>query len=313
MRIEEAKEDYVRWLTMTRGLSPHTVRAYGGDVEVLAAHLGAQTRVKSISADRLQDLVGTMRRAGMSDSSIRRRVAGIRSFSQWLLASHLIESDSWFDVPLRLPVARSLPRAVPETELSLLLHYLSAAAGMVAGATSSDAFRRANERTTLLAVGLMIATGVRVGELVGISCSDLDIPSGTVRVTGKGRRERTVYLPGQWISRLCHVHIATRSELASNHQLLLFNRAGDPLSPAAMRTRLTVAARKAGLRRHITPHMLRHSAATQLLESGVDIRYVQQLLGHASITTTEIYTHVTDHALRRMISNADVLERCLQR
>lgn len=313
MQIQEAQKDYVRWLATTRGLSPHTVRAYGGDVGVLTAHLGPQIQVIEISADRLLDLVGTMRRAGMSDSSIRRRVAGIRSFSQWLLASNLIDSDSWFEAPLRFPVARSLPRAVPQAELSLLLGYLSAAAGMRAGAVPSDAFRWANERTTLLAVGLMVATGVRVSELVAIKCSDLDIPSGTVRVTGKGRRERTVYLPGRWISRLCHVHVATRSQLALDHQFLLFNRAGDPLSPAAMRTRLAVAARKAGLRRHITPHMLRHSAATQLLESGVDIRYVQRLLGHASITTTEIYTHVTDQALRRVISNADVLERCLQR
>ena len=313
MQIQEAKSNYVRWLAATRGLSPHTVRAYCGDVGVLAAHLGPQMRVKSISADRLQGLVGTMRSAGMSDSSIRRRVAGIRSFSKWLLASNLIDSDSWFQEPLRLPAARSLPRAVPGAELSLLLRYLSAAAGVGAGQAPSDTLRRTDDRTTLLAVGLMVATGVRVSELVTISCADIDIPSATVRVTGKGRRERTVYLPGRWISRLCHLHIATHKQMASNHQFLLFNRDGAPLTPAAMRARLTVAVRRAGLSRHITPHMLRHSAATQLLESGVDIRYVQRLLGHASITTTEIYTHVTDHALRQVISNANVLERCLQR
>jgi integrase/recombinase XerD len=163
----------------------------------------------------------------------------------------------------------------------------------------------------LLAVALLIATGVRVGELVRIDCSDLDIAGGSVRVTGKGRRERTVYLPGHWISRLCREHMASRRQLTLDHQFLLFNRAGGPLSPAAMRTRLADAAQNAGLKRHITPHMLRHSAATQLLESGADIRYVQRLLGHASITTTEIYTHVTDQALRRVVSDANVLEKCL--
>ena len=313
MQIQEARKSYLRWLAGTRGLSPHTVRAYGGDVDLLAAHLGPQMRVEEISANRLVDLVETMRAAGMSDSSIRRRVAGIRSFSKWLLASNLIDSDSWFEAPLRLPTARSLPRAVPEAELSALLRYLSAAAGTAKGPDSSDALRRTDDRTTLLAVGLMIATGVRVSELVAISCTDIDIPSAVVRVMGKGRRERTVYLPGAWISRLCHLHLASHRQLVSNHQFLLFNRDGDPLTPAAVRTRLTAAVRKAGLKRHITPHMLRHSAATQLLESGVDIRYVQRLLGHASITTTEIYTHVTDHALSRVISNANVLERCLQR
>ena len=159
----------------------------------------------------------------------------------------------------------------------------------------------------------MIATGVRVSELVAISCTDIDLPSAAVRVTGKGRKERTVYLPGSWISQLCDLHLASRSRVGSNHQFLLFNRDGAPLTPAAVRARLKVAAQRAGLERAITPHMLRHSAATQLLESGVDIRYVQRLLGHASITTTEIYTHVTDYALRRVVSNANVLERCLQR
>jgi site-specific recombinase XerD len=313
MQIQEARKSYVRWLAGTRGLSPHTIRAYGGDVDLLAAHLGPQMRVEDISADRLLDLVETMRGAGMSDSSIRRRVAGIRSFSKWLLASNLIESASWFEVPLRLPTVRSLPRAVPEAELGALLRYLSAAAGTAVALEPTDSLRRADNRTTLLAVGLMIATGVRVSELVAISCTDIDIPSAAVRVTGKGRKERTVYLPGSWISRLCNVHLASRRQLVSEHQFLLFNRDGAPLTPAAVRARLAVAARRAGLKRHITPHMLRHSAATQLLESGVDIRYVQRLLGHASITTTEIYTHVTDYALRRVISNANVLERCLQR
>jgi integrase/recombinase XerC len=129
MQIQEARKNYVRWLAATRGLSPHTVRAYGGDVDLLAAHLGPRMPVEEISADRLLDLVETMRGAGMSDSSIRRRVAGIRSFSRWLLASNLIRSAAWFEVPLRLPAARSLPRAVPEAELSALLRYLSAPPG----------------------------------------------------------------------------------------------------------------------------------------------------------------------------------------
>jgi integrase/recombinase XerD len=202
---------------------------------------------------------------------------------------------------------------VPETELNLLLDHLCRAAGLQAKSVPEVTFSRPENGTTLLAVGLMLVTGVRVSELVAITCPDLDLSNGTIRVTGKGRRERTVYLAGPWISQLCRVHIATREQLSPRHQFLLLNQAGGPLSPAAMRTRLAVAGRRAGLRRHITPHMLRHSAATQLLECGVDIRYVQRLLGHASITTTELYTHVTDRALRRMISDANVLEKCLVR
>jgi integrase/recombinase XerD len=164
-----------------------------------------------------------------------------------------------------------------------------------------------DEATTLLAVSIMIATGVRVSELVSIRSSDIDIQGASVRVMGKGQRERSVYLPGEWLMELCAAYVSTRDQLGIEHGRLLSNRAGAPLTPATMRSRLAKAGRHAGLAHHITPHMLRHSAATQLLEAGVDIRYVQRLLGHASITTTEIYTHVTDHALRTVITNANVL------
>jgi integrase/recombinase XerD len=173
----------------------------------------------------------------------------------------------------------------------------------------SRPLEKPHEGTTLLAVAVMFSTGLRVSEAVGIRCSDLDIPERSVRVTGKGSRERTVFFPGEWMSHLLNSYLATRSVLGIEHPLLFFNRLGAPLSSAAMRTRLDKAANRAGIVRRITPHMLRHSAATQLIESGVDIRYVQRLLGHSSLSTTEIYTHVSDSALRGMVATANVLER----
>src|SRR5439155_15530118 len=100
--------------------------------------------------------------------------------------------------------------------------------------------------------------------------------------------------------------------LGVEHPWLLFNLRHEPMTAAAMRARLIKAADAAGLRARVTPHMLRHTAATQLIEAGVDIRYIQRLLGHASLSTTEIYTHVSDCALRRVVSDADVLGRLLQ-
>jgi site-specific recombinase XerD len=128
-----------------------------------------------------------------------------------------------------------------------------------------------------------------------------------MRILGKGRRERHVYLTNDWIAGLMSRYLATRLLLNVQGPTVLFNDRGSPMSPAAMRSRLAKAAEVAGLSERVTPHMLRHTAATQLIEAGVDIRFIQRLLGHASLTTTEIYTHVSDRALRRVVSDADVL------
>ena len=166
--------------------------------------------------------------------------------------------------------------------------------------------------TTLLAVALMVATGVRVNEVVGIKCPDIDLPGRSLRVLGKGRRERQVFLTNDWITGLTRAYLKTRVALGLEHPHLLFNSRHDPLTAPAMRLRLVKAAGDAGLGARVTPHMLRHTAATQLIEKGVDIRYIQRLLGHASLSTTEIYTHVSDRALKRVVSDADVLGGLLQ-
>ncbi len=159
----------------------------------------------------------------------------------------------------------------------------------------------------------MVATGLRVSEVVGARHRDLDLPGRSLRVVGNGSRERQVFLTNEWITELAAAYLTTRSVLKVDHDRLLFNRNGAPLSAAAMRSRLSAAGTSAGTRHRVTPHMLRHTAATQLIEAGVDIRYVQRLLGHASLTTTELYTHVSDHALKRTISGADVLGRSFAR
>jgi site-specific recombinase XerD len=158
----------------------------------------------------------------------------------------------------------------------------------------------------------MVATGVRVHEVVSFRCQDIDLVGRTIRLVGKGRRERQVFLTNDWITDLAGAYLRVRDTLDLSHSCLLFNLHYEPLTTAAMRSRLAKAAQAAGLKSHVTPHMLRHTAATQLIEAGVDIRYIQRLLGHASLSTTEIYTHVSDRALRRVISDADVLGRFVQ-
>jgi integrase/recombinase XerD len=312
MQICQAREQYVRWLLVTKDLSPHTIRAYDTDIAALERHLGLDALVAHIDRDRLIAFMEEQQAAGLSSASIRRRASGLRGFCKWLLSRRLLDADPWLGTTVAVGRSRKLPRVVRTHELDRLFRFLRKAAGVDDTSGSDDVLDRPHESTTLLAVTLMVATGVRVNEAVNIKCHDIDLPGRTLRIVGKGRRERHVFLTNDWIKGLTRVYLNTRAELGIEHPHLLFNRHHAPLTASAMRARVTRAARDAGLRARVTPHMLRHSAATQLIEAGVDIRYIQRLLGHASLSTTELYTHVFDGALRRVVSDADVVGRLAQ-
>jgi site-specific recombinase XerD len=308
MQISQAREQYLDWLA-SRDLSPHTIRAYSGDIVALERHLGSHASVGTIERERIVQFVAEQRGTGLSPTSLRRRVAGVRGFCRWLESQTLLEADPWIGTTVTAARSRRLPRVLPAHDLARLLRSLELAADVPA--TDTARLSRPREVTTLLAVTLMVVTGVRVQEVVTIECRAIDLPGRSLRLLGKGRRERQVFLTNDWITDLTRAYLGARADLAVNHPYLLFNSQGAPLSTAAMRSRLAKAGRVAGLRVPVTPHMLRHTAATQLIESSVDIRYIQRLLGHASLSTTEIYTHVSNQALRRVVTDADVLGRVL--
>jgi site-specific recombinase XerD len=309
MQLCQAREQYVRWLLVTRDLSTHTIRAYESDIVALERHMGIGALVDHIRRDCLLAFMEEQRAAGLCSATIRRRASGLRGFCKWLRSHRLLEVDPWLGTTVAVGRSRKLPRVVPTHELDRLFRFLRKAAGVDNTSDLDEILDRPHESTTLLAVALIVATGVRVNEVVSIKCEDIDLPSRSLRIVGKGRRERQVYLTNDWIKSLTDAYMRARAVLDVEHPHLLFNCRRAPLTPAAMRARLVNAARDAGLGAKVTPHMLRHTAATQLIEAGVDIRYIQRLLGHASLSTTEIYTHVSDGALRRVVSDADVVGR----
>jgi site-specific recombinase XerD len=311
LNIREAREQYIRWMLATRDLSPHTIRAYEGDLISLERHLDPSAQVAEFDREVFIAFIETQRAAGLSSASLRRRAAALRGFCRWLRSRDLLEADPWDGMSLPIGRSRKLPRTLPSYDLDRLVVFLKLSAGVDGNVTPTprQVRRRPHETTTLLAVALMVATGVRVHEVVGIQCKAIDLPGRAIRLIGKGRRERQVFLTNDWIATLIDAYLEARSSLSLRHPQLLFNLHFDPLTPPAMRSRLAKAAEAAGLDSQVTPHMLRHTAATQLIEAGVDIRYIQRLLGHASLSTTEIYTHVSDNALKRVVSDADVLGR----
>lgn len=307
MQICRARAQYIQWLIATRDMSPHTIRAYESDIAVFNRHIGLWAGVREIDRESLIGFIDAQKQDGLSPRSIRRRASALRGFCKWLVSRDLLEIDPWASTQIAVGRERKLPRAVATHELDRLLRLLRGNAALEDAIWPDAPLARPHEATTLLAVALMVATGVRVHEVVGIDRRDIDLSNRSLRLLGKGRRERHVFLPNDWIVDLVRAYLKTRAHVGVVHQQLLFNRRRDPLTPPAMRSRLASAARQAGIHGRVTPHMLRHSAATQLIEAGVDIRYIQRLLGHASLTTTEIYTHVSNRALKRVVMEADVL------
>jgi len=151
----------------------------------------------------------------------------------------------------------------------------------------------------------MAATGVRVGELTSITLADIAADGGAVRVSGKGSRERTVFVGNRQLRENLRDYVFDRRLVARATDRLFVNRRGNPLTAQCLRLRLRKISDELDLSPRLTPHRLRHTAATLLLEEGVDIRFVQRLLGHSSISTTKIYTHVTDASLKAVVERAD--------
>lgn len=158
----------------------------------------------------------------------------------------------------------------------------------------------------------MVSTGMRVGELCKIRLEDVAPDGASVRINGKGSRDRVVYISDNDLGKDLLAAVSGQ-RTSQNIGPLFLNRLGRPIKPQSIRAKLRRYAADVGLARRVTPHMLRHTAATLLIETGVDIRFVQRLLGHSSIATTEIYTHVSDEALRTALERADVLATLAER
>ena len=169
----------------------------------------------------------------------------------------------------------------------------------------------ANALTCRLAAELLLATGLRVGELVQLREDDVDFESGAVTVLGKGARQRRVYVVDADLLDLLHGYVRASRCWGADGDAILVNSRGGLATTQFIRRLLRLAAERAGITRRLTPHMLRHSAATQLLEAGMDVRVVQRLLGHQSIVTTQIYTHVSDESLRAALKRTSLREYVL--
>jgi site-specific recombinase XerD len=293
MQLGLAVEQFLYLCAIERQLSEHTRGAYASDLTDLQKWLGPSIELSEISTNTLkrylQELVEKRR---LALATVRRRLACLRIFFRRFANLGEME-DPFVGWQLQLPRRKTLPRALSRAEISTLLTSLR-------GSTNYDMMLRTIIR-------LMVTTGLRVGEVCKLRLEDGSPDGSTLHVCGKGSRDRIVYVTDSELQQ--DLRQIARDRRKCGHAIGAFfvNSRGATLRPQSIRSKLQQCCAEIGLARRITPHMLRHTAATLLIETGVDIRFVQRLLGHSSIATTEIYTHVSNEALRTTLEKANIL------
>ena len=293
-------ERFLDHLTVERGLAGNTVDAYRRDLTRYVAFLGRRGVEDPADAGE-PEISAFVRELSSSEylpgrpyrsSSVARALAAVRSFHKFLVREGDIDADPAEGVT-RPKVPRTLPRPLTVDEVAALI-----------SAPRDDGTPAALRDRAMLEA--LYGAGLRISELVGLDVDDVDLEEGSVRVLGKGSRERVVPVGRYAIAALEGYLVRGRPTLARprTRGALFLNQRGGRLTRQGCTNIVKAMARRAGIRKRVTPHMLRHSFATHLLEGGADVRVVQELLGHASVASTQIYTLVTKDRLRKVYFDA---------
>ena len=287
---------FLQYLRVERGASPHTLKGYREDLHALAEYLadgdGQTPAPASISMGELRGFVSALHEAGYAKSSISRRLASVRSFMRFGQREGWAKSNP--AKALRNPrKSRKLPHFLTTEEVGRLLD-----------APQGNDAQAIRDRAIL---ETLYSAGLRVSELVGLTDGDLDFAAGIVRIRGKGKRERLAPIgsyAARALKRWLEVRKLSQREKTGRDAPVFTNKFGTRLTTRSVARMLEKYLKETGLDSRTSPHTLRHSFATHLLDRGADIRSVQELLGHKSLVTTQIYTHVSTANLRAAYEKA---------
>ncbi len=293
--LREAINSFLNYLTVEKGFSENTIVAYRNDlyqlasfVEEEAARRGLIPSWSSFGRQGMLSYLLNLKERNYAATTAARKVAAAKSFFSFMVAEGNIKDNPTLNVASPR-IGKSLPRPISISQVRRLLEQ----------PTKLSTLEAKRDRAIL---ELLYASGMRVSELVSLNLGDINIDSGDVRCFGKGHKERLIPIAPRAALSVKEYLQETRSHLAHDEteQALFLNRRGDRLTRQGLWQILKGYAKSAGLDKEITPHTLRHSFATHMLNGGADLRSVQELLGHANISTTQVYTHLTTEHVRRI-------------
>lgn len=285
--IDRYIEKFIRYLEIERNASRHTLINYSVDLKSLSEFLKEEP-IEKVDYVSLRRYLAHIKELSLSKVSIARKIASIRSFFKFLFREGIIKNNpaSSLSTPKR---DKHLPKFLDEKEIVILLE-------------SPDRESEAGLRDRAI-LETLYSTGIRVSELVGLNMDHIDQIGGIIKVYGKGKKERIVPI-GERALQAIRDYLKIRRPVAKEAKALFFNKSGGRLTDRSIRRMINKYITKTSIQQKISPHTLRHSFATHMLDHGADLRSVQELLGHANLSTTQIYTHITTERLKSAYTKA---------
>lgn len=300
MYLKESCDWFLSGYFSTNDRSAKTRGAYSSDLQQFQRFAGAIC-LSELDGSIIESYASDLRNKGYSPASIRRKVVVLKVFCGYWLRKGAITESPFLRIKLSLGRIKQLPRSLTEGEMQALL--VSASRNRLncdrtkGNGRAHPSMQQYRAIRNLALVDLLFATGMRVGEASALSVQDFVESDGSFKIRGKGGRDRLAFAVDAKSLQIQRDHLMMRNTISAPSSALFLNSSRARLSTQGMTNIVASLRRLAGIERHVTPHMLRHTVATLLLRNGVDIRVVQEFLGHASIATTQRYTHVTKEHL----------------
>lgn len=277
---------YLDYCKTHKRLSSHTIRAYKNDL----------MQFYNSDYDNVESYIEHLTQSNIKTNTLRRKIACMKVFYNYLKYQNIIEENPFNQLRFQFRTEKILPKTIPYDILKSIFLYLEQRVAL-----SKTDYQKQHAERNLLIISLLLSTGIRISELCHIHLKDINLSNKTLHIIGKGKKERILFLGDQITFSLLETYINNYCFQPSNY-LFSGKYSFKPLSEQSVRLILNTLVKQHNLTTPITPHMFRHSFATMLLDSDVDIRYIQQILGHSSISVTQIYTHVSQSKQKEILT-----------
>ena len=294
--LEKHIQHYLFYCESQKRLDPKTLKAYRNDL-IQFSHMISENDISEITITSLENYIATLHQTYMP-KTVKRKIASVKAFFHFLEYKDFIVANPFNKMQLRFREPVILPKVIPLPMLEKFLKTIYSSHSIASGA-----YRRKKTLQDIAIIELLFSTGIRISELCTLRSSDVNLLDNTILIYGKGAKQRRLQIANDDVIDILTRYYDSYREEIRNSNYFFVSRYGTPVSDQSIRRMIKKYAASAGIEMNITPHMFRHTFATSLLESDVDIRYIQEMLGHSSINITEIYTHVTTSKQKDILKN----------
>ncbi|ADG93156.1 integrase family protein [Arcobacter nitrofigilis DSM 7299] len=300
MIIDKLLKDFFFHCQFEKNLNPKTLNAYTIDIKQFKAFNNIETlSINDVDKDVLKEYIRHLYSIDLKPKSIKRKLATLKSFFNYLEFEEIILVSPFRKMRISIKEQKSLPKTIDIRNIRKLFKYVYK---IKSNNKETESFSYKTIVRDIAILELLFATGLRVSEVSNMKYSNIDLSSGNIRILGKGNKERTIQICDQEVKLILKEYFSLFKDEIYKNKCFFINRLGNKLSEQSISNMIKKYQKNANVGQHLTPHMFRHSFATMLLEEGVDIRYIQGMLGHSSISTTQIYTQINMKQQKKILS-----------